>query len=250
VFLETEEHTTRTPSLDTVFVMQPRVKFVGAKLTSPNPSPFGTPFTLQIVLEVLDAVPKHPLDVIFTWSPVWDFDVDQTLDELEVGPLTLGVNTLTMACDPPEVSKIPDPLGPTALLVSLQYQGSEFLHIGYHVSVQCLNGADPPEVFEDASLLVRTIGKGLPRLSTIPWDSAAGALDEATEDPAAAVDADEVEQSEDSWGEDEDEEEETAAAIVVENAAEEAASPACASTVAAGSQARKRAREMDDESTS
>ena len=107
----------------------------------------------------------------FTYSPIWDTNVDQVLDELEVGPLlTLGRHEFTLECDGPDFRKVPDPTGPTALLVSFAYKGSEFYHLGLNVEVHC-TAAELPEVFTDDSILERKIGRGFMRASRIPWDS-------------------------------------------------------------------------------
>lgn len=135
-----------------------------------NPTKFDAPIRLHLVLEVFEQVPCDAIDVSFTWSPVWDFPVDQELDEMEVGPFTtLGKHEFTIESDPPDVAEIPDPTGPTALIVSLKYKDQEFLHIGYNVIVTC--EGEMPDVFTSASQLTREIGKCYPKLREIVWDA-------------------------------------------------------------------------------
>ena len=171
------------------------MNFVGAKVVSSNPAPFDSPFTIQVVLDVLDAHPTDAIDVAFKWSPVWDFDVDQALDELEAGPLTLGKNTLTLECDPPHIQEIPDPTGPTALLVGFSYKGREFLHLGYNVQVECKG--ETPEVFEDATQLQRTIGKYYPKVTTISWGEKEEELEPLHSTTVDSEDEEEVDDVED-----------------------------------------------------
>lgn len=150
--------------------MATRVELRKIKVLGDNPGKFDAPITLHIVLEVFEQVPTEAIDVSFTWSPVWDFPVDQELDEMEVGPFTtLGKHEFTIESDPPDVTQIPDPTGPTALIVSLKYKGNEFLHIGYNVTVNC--EGDMPDVFESAAQLTREIGKCYPKLREISWDA-------------------------------------------------------------------------------
>lgn len=149
--------------------MTTRVELVQVRIVGPARCRFDEPITLRLVLEVFERVPQDPIEVIFTWSPVWDFPVDQNLDEMEVGPLTcLGKHEFTLQCDPPNYSDIPDPTGPTALLISLRYKGREFLHIGYNAVVTC--EGDIPDVFTSADLLVRELGCCFPKQRLIEWD--------------------------------------------------------------------------------
>lgn len=117
--------------------MTTQVYFRKASVAGPNPSPFDSPITLRVVLELQGKPLQDVIDVRFTWSPIWDTCVDQQLDELEVGPLShIGTHELALSTDPPQISQIPDPTGPTALLVSFSYKGEEFLHLGFNVLAQ------------------------------------------------------------------------------------------------------------------
>ncbi|CUG91583.1 anti-silencing protein a-like protein, putative [Bodo saltans] len=167
--------------------MPTRVELVKVEVIGENPDQFDEPFTLRIVLNVLEDPPKGTVDVKFTWSPIWDFPVDQELDELEVGPLsTIGQHELVLECDPPQLSKIPDPTGQTALMVSLQYNKHEFLHLGFSVETHCIL-EETPEEYTDPSTLRRKIGRCFPKATEIAWDAALlGELNEQTLQELAA----------------------------------------------------------------
>lgn len=133
------------------------------------PAPFSDPIAVKVVLEVFGCPPKHSIDVKFTWKPIWDFLVDQVLDEFEVGPLaTVGKHELVLHSDPPDVAKIPDPTGPTALTIAFTYRGKQFLHIGYNAVVLC--EGEMPDVFEDAAMLSRQLTQCFKKETTIAWD--------------------------------------------------------------------------------
>jgi histone chaperone ASF1 len=153
-------------------IMPTRIELVKVEVMGDNPDQFDKPFTLRIVLNVLEQPPRGTVDVKFTWSPIWDFPVDQELDELEVGPLsTIGQHELVLECEAPELCKIPDPTGQTALMVSLQYDNKEFLHLGFSVETHCTL-ADTPEEYTDPSTLLRRIGRCFPKATDIAWDAA------------------------------------------------------------------------------
>lgn len=114
--------------------MTTQVHFRKATVIGPNPAPFDSPINLRVVLELQGKPLEDVIDVRFTWSPIWDTCVDQVLDELEVGPLShSGTHELTLSSDPPRIAEIPDPTGPTALLVSFCYKSEEFLHLGFNI---------------------------------------------------------------------------------------------------------------------
>ncbi|RNF03451.1 histone chaperone ASF1 [Trypanosoma rangeli] len=146
-----------------------------------NPAPFSDPIALKVVLEVFEKPPVHAIDVKFTWKPIWDFPVDQELDEFEVGPLsTLGRHELMLQSDPPDFAQIPDPTGPTALIVSFTYMGREFLHLGYNAVVTC--EGEMPDVFENAEPLRRHLAQCFPKQLAIVWDENTGDLMDGTSD--------------------------------------------------------------------
>lgn len=178
--------------------MATRVELRKVSVTGPNPARIDAPIALKVVLEVFEKLPEHPVDVAFTWSPVWDFPVDQELDEFEVGPFTsLGVHEFALESDAPDFTRIPDPTGPTALIVTLSYQGRQFLHIGYNVVVRC--DGEIPDVFTSADPLTRSLERCFPRQSAIEWDKvpepaplAAGNSGDSDDEPASDEDEDDA----------------------------------------------------------
>ncbi|EPY30712.1 histone chaperone ASF1 [Strigomonas culicis] len=154
--------------------MTTRVELTKVQVLGKNPTSFDDPITLSVVLEVFERVPTDPIDVKFTWAPIWDFSVDQELDELEVGPLTtLGKHEFTIQSDGPDFSQVPDPTGPTALLVSFTYKNQEFLHLGFNTTITC--DGDIPDAFTSADQLTRFVGKCHPKHTVIQWDANASA---------------------------------------------------------------------------
>lgn len=166
--------------------MTTRVELRKVQVVGENPDKFDAPIRLHVALEVFEQPPQEPIDISFTWSPVWDFSVDQELDEMEVGPLTThGRHEFTIESDPPDVAAIPDPTGPTALIVSLKYKGQEFLHIGYNVTVTC--EGEMPDVFTTAEQLTRHLGKCYPKMRDIAWDAAAPAAGPLSPSPSSST---------------------------------------------------------------
>lgn len=61
---------------------------------------------------------------------------DQTLDEILVGPVPVGINKFILQADAPDPSTIPqnDILGVTVILVTCSYREREFVRVGYYVN--------------------------------------------------------------------------------------------------------------------
>jgi histone chaperone ASF1 len=101
---------------------------------------------------------------------------DQTLDEILVGPIPVGVNKFILQADPPDASRIPenDILGVTVILVTCSYRQREFLKVGYYVNNEYAEEFDeetgPPKPL-DLNKIVRTILADKPRVTKfqIPW---------------------------------------------------------------------------------
>lgn len=120
--------------------MPTHITFRSASVVGNNPASFDSPIVLHILLELEGKLLEDPIDVRLTWSPIWDTCVDQELAELEVDLQPhLGIHAFTLTIDPPQIAEIPDPTGPTALLVSFSYRGEEFLHLGFNVLVKIQN---------------------------------------------------------------------------------------------------------------
>lgn len=76
-------------------------------------------------------------------------EFDQTLDELSVGPVPVGVNKFVFEADSPKLNRIPNNeiLGVTVILLSCSYDGREFVRVGYYVNNEYADealNADPP----------------------------------------------------------------------------------------------------------
>ncbi|ORC90671.1 uncharacterized protein TM35_000084690 [Trypanosoma theileri] len=150
--------------------MTTRVSLCGVSIVGNNPAAFDEPISVKVLLEVFEKPPTLPIDVKFVWNPIWDFPVEQELDAFEVGPLTtLGRHELTLQSDPPDFAKIPDPTGPTALIITFSYDGREFLHLGYNAIVTC--EGEMPDVFLDAGQLRRHLTQCFPKQTMIVWDT-------------------------------------------------------------------------------
>ncbi|CUG91580.1 anti-silencing protein a-like protein, putative [Bodo saltans] len=135
--------------------MTTRVEFVWAGVKKADAIVEGSdePFTLCIVLDVFGKAPKDPIDVIVTWSPIWQPPVDEfELGEFEVEALqTIGRHAIDLPCVPPnfvELAATCDPTTQTALIVSLQYKEREFLLLGFSVDIRC-DLQETPEEFTD-----------------------------------------------------------------------------------------------------
>lgn len=108
------------------------------RLVSPNPAPLCAPSQWQLVLSVEgSAAPREAVDVRVSLIVDPGKAPDVVLDELEVGPLALGLNALALDIDGPrwrdvEAYAMERLLG---LLVSLRYKGREFLSVGCPVRV-------------------------------------------------------------------------------------------------------------------
>jgi histone chaperone ASF1 len=74
---------------------------------------------------------------------------DQELDSLLVGPIPVGVNKFVFTADPPNLSRIPNSeiLGVTVILLTCNYDGREFVRVGYYVNNEYADEqliAEPP----------------------------------------------------------------------------------------------------------
>lgn len=101
-----------------------------------NPAPFGNPLQFEITFECLQA-----LEDDLEWKVVYVGSAessthDQTLDEILVGPVPVGINKFILQADAPDPSTIPqnDILGVTVILVTCSYREREFVRVGYYVN--------------------------------------------------------------------------------------------------------------------
>lgn len=117
---------------------------------------------------------------------------DQTLDQIMVGPVPVGINRFVFQvlyfvrskniliysqADAPDPRKIPpqDVLGVTVVLIICSYMEQEFVRIGYYVNNEyddeVLKETPPEEIAYDR--IVRNVLSDKPRVTRIPikWDS-------------------------------------------------------------------------------
>jgi len=100
---------------------------------------------------------------------------DQTLDEVLVGPIPVGVNKFVLQADSPDSSSIPqgDILGVTVVLVTCSYRDQEFARIGYYVNNEYQEEFDPetgPPLPLDMNKISRQILADKPRVTRFPID--------------------------------------------------------------------------------
>jgi histone chaperone ASF1 len=119
---------------------------------------------------------------------------DQILEEVMVGPVSVGVNKFVLQASPPNPDMIPegDLLGVTVILVTCSYLDQEFIRIGYYVNNEPSEPYDPenPPTVVDISTVVRNILADQPRVTRIPinWNGAAEqTLTSFNEDGGASI---------------------------------------------------------------
>jgi histone chaperone ASF1 len=158
-----------------------------------NPAPFSNPFQFEITFECL-----QELEDDLEWKVVYvgsaeNSTYDQTLDEILVGPIPVGINKFILQADPPNPELIPsnDVLGVTVLLVTCSYRSKEFIRVGYYVNneytwdeeenkdkketqdnvddgMEVDNAAREPPMPLDMTKVVRTILANKPRVTRFP----------------------------------------------------------------------------------
>jgi histone chaperone ASF1 len=106
---------------------------------------------------------------------------DQILEEVMVGPVSVGVNKFVLQAASPNPLLIPegDLLGVTVILVTCSYLEQEFIRIGYYVNNELREPYDPenPPQITDFSTVIRDILADQPRVTRIPinWNGVDGA---------------------------------------------------------------------------
>lgn len=141
-----------------------------------NPAPFANPLQFEITFECLQA-----LEDDLEWKVVYvgsaeSSSHDQTLDEILVGPVPVGINKFILQADAPDPSNIPqnDILGVTVILVTCSYREREFVRVGYYVNNEYTEEYDEekgPPMPLDMSKVERTILADKPRVTrfNINW---------------------------------------------------------------------------------
>mmetsp|Transcript_19495 Transcript_19495/g.24551 ORF Transcript_19495/g.24551 Transcript_19495/m.24551 type:complete len:218 (-) Transcript_19495:217-870(-) len=135
-----------------------------------NPAPFENPLQFEITFECLQA-----LEDDLEWKVVYVGSAessthDQTLDEILVGPVPVGVNKFILQADAPDPKSIPqnDILGVTVILVTCSYREREFVRVGYYVNNEYKEEYDEekgPPMPLDLSKVERTILADKPRVT-------------------------------------------------------------------------------------
>ncbi len=126
-----------------------------------------------------DATIAAALDL--EWRVIWvgsaeDSTQDQVLEEVLVGPVSVGVNRFELETPPPDASKIPseDLKGVTVMLITCSYREREFVRVGYYVSCEMPgdnqvgpNGEQLPGLTPDPYQMVRNILADKPRITKV-----------------------------------------------------------------------------------
>jgi len=145
-----------------------------------NPAPFGNPLQFEITFECLQSLQDD-----LEWKVVYvgsaeNSTHDQTLDEILVGPVPVGINKFILQADAPDPATIPssDILGVTVILVTCSYREEEFVRVGYYVNNEYMveeevmgdesEGPVPPPMPLDMGKVVRTILADKPRVTRFP----------------------------------------------------------------------------------
>lgn len=138
-----------------------------------NPAPFLSPFSFEITFECL-----QPLEDDLEWKVIYvgnaeDTSNDQTLDEILVGPIPVGINKFVLQADAPDTSQIPqeDILGVTVVLVTCSYREKEFVRVGYYVNneyTEPYNEETGPPKPLDMNKVRRCVLSEKPRVTRFP----------------------------------------------------------------------------------
>ena len=106
------------------------------KVTGQNPALFTAGYEFEITFECIEELSDD-----LEWKVVYvgsasDEAMDQTLEEVMVGPVPLGTSKFTLEAAAPDWSRIPhqDRLGVTVLNVCCSYKGQPFVNVGYYVN--------------------------------------------------------------------------------------------------------------------
>lgn len=145
-----------------------------------NPCPFSHKFSFEITFECCaDLAQDLEWKVLYVGSAE-SSEYDQVLEEVEVGPVPQGLHKFVLESPAPDVSKLPQVLGVTVVLVTCTYREQEFVRIGYYVNneVPGMNVVEEGDSMQqqsnlDLSTIVRTILADKPRVTRFPiqWDS-------------------------------------------------------------------------------
>ena len=113
-----------------------------------NPTTFKNPFQFEITFECLQELEDDLEWKVLYVGSAHDASKDQTLDEILVGPIPVGVNKFVLQADAPDPNQLPpdELLGVTVVLVTCSYREREFLRVGYYVNNEYVDPNGPPPV--------------------------------------------------------------------------------------------------------
>jgi histone chaperone ASF1 len=140
-----------------------------------NPTRFTNPFQFEITFECL-----QDLDDDLEWKIIYVGDAqnpnhDQTLDEILVGPIPVGVNKFVLQADAPNAALLTEVLGVTVVLITCSYKDQEFVRIGYYVNNEypCESEDEVLPVPLPLDQVVRTTLADKPRVTrfNIQWNA-------------------------------------------------------------------------------
>ncbi|XP_046384219.1 histone chaperone ASF1-like isoform X2 [Ischnura elegans] len=160
-----------------------------------NPSPFLNPFQFEITFDCIEDL-QEDLEwrIIYVGSAECE-ELDQVLDTVYVGPVSVGRHMFVFQAEPPDPLKIPeaDVVGVTVVLLTCSYRGQEFMRVGYYVNNEYkepnLRDNPPPHPLFDK--LHRNLLATKPHVThfKIEWDNAGGPKSTLTTDGEPVCDS-------------------------------------------------------------
>eukprot|EP00598_Pedospumella_elongata_P001593 CAMPEP_0184984560 /NCGR_PEP_ID=MMETSP1098-20130426/13499_1 /TAXON_ID=89044 /ORGANISM="Spumella elongata, Strain CCAP 955/1" /LENGTH=257 /DNA_ID=CAMNT_0027508567 /DNA_START=113 /DNA_END=886 /DNA_ORIENTATION=- len=184
-----------------------------------NPTAFTNPFQFEVTFECLQELPDD-----LEWKVIYvgnaeDSSGDQVLEEVMVGPVSIGINRFVLQANAPNPQSInnQDLIGVTVILITCSFMDNKFVQIGYYVNNEYSEPFEPENFPNpvDISKLYRNILADQPRVTRFPIDwsgDASAAIASLDGVPVLAdagqseeIDEDEMQDEEDSETEDDEE---------------------------------------------
>ncbi|KAI9350796.1 histone chaperone ASF1B [Obelidium mucronatum] len=141
-----------------------------------NPSTFFDQFRFEITFEVISELQEDlEFKLIYVGSAETEAH-DQVLEEIQVGPVPVGVSKFVFEAPAPKPELLPanDIIGVTVVLLQVSYREKEFIRVGYYVNTDYKDEGlreNPPATIE-FDKLERSILADKPKVTryNIPWD--------------------------------------------------------------------------------
>ena len=165
-----------------------------------NPTAFANPFAFEITFECIQVGASRigecfpPLALVdrrvigsrarrvrsvsqeleddLEWKLIYvgsadDEEMDQTLEEVMVGPVPVGVNKFVFHSPAPEAHTISEDVlvGVTVILITCSYRDMEFVRVGYYVNNEAPEGEAPSK-----ANVTRTLLAEQPRVTRVDID--------------------------------------------------------------------------------